>query len=148
MIYSKTELKKIRIDNGLTLKEFANTIAVSLSSVQKWEGGRRNPTKEMWFFIISKFNVKSTKEIILDSKNQESEKQVAFHSLKIEDKLNVIYERLDSLVKENNELRKKVKDNEDSLFITTRQQLEQSHAIQGAIQELQQSKKDVVKLNN
>ena len=61
-VVNSSEIKKIRKDNGLTLKEFATSIEVSLSTVQKWESGERNPSKQMLFFIKNKYNIETVKE--------------------------------------------------------------------------------------
>jgi len=61
-VVNSLEIKKIRKDNGLTLKEFATSIEVSLSTVQKWESGERNPSKQMLFFIKNKYNIETVKE--------------------------------------------------------------------------------------
>jgi DNA-binding transcriptional regulator YiaG len=37
------EIKKLRIDLGITQKELAEKIGVTIHAVQKWEQGQRSP---------------------------------------------------------------------------------------------------------
>jgi putative transcriptional regulator len=42
--YSKDELKKIRTNNNLTLKTFADCLGVSQKTVESWERGDNSPS--------------------------------------------------------------------------------------------------------
>jgi len=42
--YDKDELKKIRINNNLTLKTFADCFGVSQKTVESWERGENSPS--------------------------------------------------------------------------------------------------------
>ena len=42
--YSKDELKKIRLQNNLTLKTFAECFGVSQKTVESWERGENKPS--------------------------------------------------------------------------------------------------------
>ena len=67
-VVNSSDIKKIRKDNGLTQKKFAKSIDVSLASIQKWESGERNPSKQMLFFIKNKYNVETVEEEIKNQK--------------------------------------------------------------------------------
>ncbi len=49
------EIKKIRQNAGLTQQEFATSLDASITSVQKWESGERNPSKSMCKVIQSMY---------------------------------------------------------------------------------------------
>jgi len=42
--YSKDELKRIRLNNNLTLKTFADCLGVSQKTVESWERGENTPS--------------------------------------------------------------------------------------------------------
>lgn len=42
--YNKEELKKIRLNNNLTLKTFADCFGVSQKTVESWERGENTPS--------------------------------------------------------------------------------------------------------
>ncbi|MCE5222058.1 MAG: helix-turn-helix domain-containing protein [Clostridium sp.] len=50
-------IKKIRKNNKLTQKEFANKIEVSEVSIRKYESGQRNPSLEVLTKIAQRFDV-------------------------------------------------------------------------------------------
>lgn len=41
-------VRELRIRLGLTQEEFAHAIAVTVSTVNRWENGRANPSKLAW----------------------------------------------------------------------------------------------------
>lgn len=50
---NKVEVKKIRIDLGLTQKEFADKLDSNIRTVQKWESGESKIRKTTAFMIMS-----------------------------------------------------------------------------------------------
>lgn len=51
------KIKKIRLDNNLSQKDFANKIGISTSSIQKYEYGNVKPSSEILFKILKVFNI-------------------------------------------------------------------------------------------
>ena len=45
-MYSADEIKQIRIDNGMTMQEFADVLWVSVASISRWERGSGGPGPE------------------------------------------------------------------------------------------------------
>ena len=135
MIYSNIEIKKIRKNNGLTQKSFANSLGVTINSVQKWESGDRTPTKEMWFFIRSLYNID-----ISDEKKPKEEFKGSFKNYNVEKKLNVMYEVLGTLVENTKDLKEQVNHNEKILSRTIRNQLEHNLESQKEIQKIKKDK--------
>ena len=135
MIYSNIEIKKIRKNNGLTQKSFANSLGVNITSVQKWESGDRTPTKEMWFFIRSLYNID-----ISDEKKPKEEFKGSFKNYNVEKKLNVMYEVLGTLVENTKDLKEQVNHNEKILSRTIRNQLEHNLESQKEIQKIKKDK--------
>lgn len=135
MIYSNIEIKRIRKNNGLTQKSFANSLGVTINSVQKWESGDRTPTKEMWFFIRSLYNID-----ISDEKKPKEEFKGSFKNYNVEKKLNVMYEVLGTLVENTKDLKEQVNHNEKILSRTIRNQLEHNLESQKEIQKIKKDK--------
>ena len=61
-------IKKIRIDNNLTQKEFADILSVTPQAVSKWENGKNIPDVQILTLISDKFNVDVSE--ILNGKNK------------------------------------------------------------------------------
>ena len=135
MIYSNIEIKRIRKNNGLTQKSFANSLGVTINSVQKWESGDRTPTKEMWFFIRSLYNID-----ISDEEKPKEEFKGSFKNYNVEKKLNVMYEVLGTLVENTKDLKEQVNHNEKILSRTIRNQLEHNLESQKEIQKIKKDK--------
>jgi len=135
LIYSNIEIKRIRKNNGLTQKSFANSLGVTINSVQKWESGDRTPTKEMWFFIRSLYNID-----ISDEKKPKEEFKGSFKNYNVEKKLNVMYEVLGTLVENTKDLKEQVNHNEKILSRTIRNQLEHNLESQKEIQKIKKDK--------
>lgn len=77
----KDRIKEIRKHLGLTQKEFANDLGVSLSAVQQWEMGRRNIDDRTIKLISEKFGIseiwlKSGDGEMLDNKHLDIQKKV------------------------------------------------------------------------
>ena len=142
MIYSNIEIKRIRKNNGLTQKSFANSLGVTINSVQKWESGDRTPTKEMWFFIRSLYNID-----ISDEKKPKEEFKGSFKNYNVEKKLNVIYEVLETIVENTKDLKKEVDKNKKIMFQANFNQLENNAYIQQEIDEINEKSKGVRKLS-
>lgn len=53
-------IKELRIENGLTQKQFAEKLGVTKQSVSFWETGRAFPCMNMVKLIEDKFGVKFT----------------------------------------------------------------------------------------
>jgi len=133
LIFNPLEIKKIRKDNGLTQKKFAESLDVNITSVQKWESGARNPSKEMWFFITTLYNVETTR-------SEEIKEKINFKSYKIDEKLNVMFETLESLVEHTKDLREQVNKNEKVMIRTNRNQAEHNFESHKVLEEIKKNK--------
>lgn len=58
------DLKKIRIENGLSQNQFAKTIGVPRSTYQMWEYGKRKPKKQN--LILVKKAIKKINQITIE----------------------------------------------------------------------------------
>ncbi|MDO6737140.1 DNA-binding transcriptional regulator [Wenyingzhuangia sp. 2_MG-2023] len=84
MDFTNIGIKKIRLKTKLTQGEFAESINVSVPSVQKWESGDRFPNrstakkiKEVYSDVISQIEKESIQSPgVLDAKAEESLKEI------------------------------------------------------------------------
>ena len=61
--YNNDELKKIRLNNNLTLKTFADCLGVSQKTVESWERGENKPSgSSIRLFQILEKNTKALEE--------------------------------------------------------------------------------------
>ena len=61
--YSKDELKRIRLNNNLTLKTFADCFGVSQKTVESWERGENTPSgSSIRLFQILEKNTNALRE--------------------------------------------------------------------------------------
>ena len=51
------KLKKIREQKGMTQKELADLLNVSVQAISNWETNRRKPSSELYYYIADKLNV-------------------------------------------------------------------------------------------
>ena len=52
------KIKKIRMDNNLTQREFADLLGVTYQAVSKWENGKNLPDISIMKVICDKYNYK------------------------------------------------------------------------------------------
>ena len=68
------KIKKIRIDNNLTQKDFADLLGVTYQAVSKWENGKNLPDISIMKVICDKYNYKLD-ELLGDSYKSEPSKK-------------------------------------------------------------------------
>ncbi len=94
----KEEIKGIRKKLGLTQVDFAKKINTSLSAVQTWEKGTRNPSKESIERITQLVN-EASQYILIDKQYVEDDSR--FLKLSIEDFSKVVIDYEEALLKSN-----------------------------------------------
>ncbi len=53
----KDVIRGLRLEKGLTQEEFAKELHVSMSTINKWENGKKKPSYDTIVFLCKYFNI-------------------------------------------------------------------------------------------
>lgn len=102
----KIKLIQLRLAKGLSQEELADLIGMTQSNYSRRENGRKNITEVEWVKIAKELDVKKEAIYEPDTKNIKDRDDINTNHYNIPD---FLIEHLESLRKENNKLKEKLK---------------------------------------
>ena len=134
-------LKDFRDNYYISREKQADLLGIKIETLNTWEYRNKSIPKMKLIHVERVFN--TFKKELKDSLNKEEPtkcKGSSFINYNIDEKLNVMYEVLGTLVENTKDLKEQVNQNEQSLSRTIRNQLEHNIESQKEIQKIKKDK--------